>query len=186
MLKAGTLLLCHLAFQMMWPSQDCSTSEISLPRMCGARGPVCADVHLWAIGEKLVVSVTCRIYRVWLPCACCLHNWCIQRALDLLLYSCHAPTHQTWVLLDAFEFVFSGHRWPKMCCPERGGRCIWCPTSSGFFSCSVSCSELLLLHPAQSLPKSPRQCSMLLLSVILLWFESFEEARIDNFLILKS
>lgn len=55
-----------------------------------------------------------------------------------------------------------------------------------FFFPSVSSSELLLLHPAQSLPKSPRQCSMLLLSVILLCIESFEEAWIDDFSILKS
>lgn len=49
----------------------------------------------------------------------------------------------------------------------------------GFFAPSVSCSELLLL------PKSSRQCIMLLLYVILLCFESFKEAWIDDFLILK-
>lgn len=54
----------------------------------------------------------------------------------------------------------------------------------GFFFPSFSCSELLLLlHPAHSLPKSPRQCSTLFLSIILL---RFEEAWIDDFLILKS
>lgn len=46
-------------------SQDYSTSEISLPWMCGAcRSCVCRC--LWAIGKKLVINVTCK--SIWSGC----------------------------------------------------------------------------------------------------------------------
>lgn len=147
-------------------------------------GPACVDVYLWAIGKKFVTNVTCRVYVVWLPCACITdvsrEPWicCCTVVMHL-----HIRPGSFWMLLLSLCSQLTDD--PRYAAPkeEEGSFGILLPM--GFFSPSVSCSQLLLLHPAQSLPKSPRQCSMLLLYVILLCSESFEEVWIDDFLILK-
>lgn len=148
-----------------------------------ATGGVCVcrySVFVQATGEMLVINVssTWWIYMVWLQCAYSQHNWCIQRALDLLLYSCHAPVHHRlgsfWMLL------LNLHSHKQMTCSvlSRKGREVHLAFyfllfffSSLLVVVSFCCCCILLGYS-----NSPWCCSMLLLSVILLCFENFEEA----------